>query len=217
MNYNTVLFDLDGTLIDPYEGISNTILHVLEQFGDEKLSSEVLVKFIGPPLIEGFKMFAGYDDKKARKALEIYRESYIKKGVYEATLTEGVRPLLAALSKAGVRLGVATSKPDIMTEIILKHFSVYDYFEFISAAELSPDGRNEKSPIIAYALENMKISGDELKKTVIIGDRHHDVSGAKDNGIACVGLLSGFGNRAEFADADYIIDEIAELEKIVLA
>ncbi|MDR1754740.1 MAG: HAD hydrolase-like protein [Eubacterium sp.] len=217
MKYNTILFDLDGTLIDPYEGISKTILHVLKTFGDPPLERRSIVKFIGPPLLNGFMEFAGYSREKAMLALKVYRDRYMARGIYETKLTNGVYRLLKVLSRSGVRLGVATLKPDIMTERILNHFDIYKYFEFVSAAELAPEGRNNKTDIIAHALENMNIFGTEREKTLMVGDRHHDIVGADENGIVSVGLLSGYGSRQEFVEfgANYIINKISEVEKIV--
>lgn len=215
MAYKYVLFDLDGTLTDPYEGISKSVQYSLESFGIEEKDEDILKKFIGPPLKESFMKFYGFDEEKALKAVEKYRERYITTGVYENALIDGVKDTLAILKEKGIRIFLATSKPQPLAEIILKHFGISEYFDFIGGADFNYN-RDEKWQVIEYVFENSGIKDRE--NALMIGDRMHDIIGAKKTGLKCLCVLCGYGSREEFTEygADYIVETIPDILNIVL-
>ncbi len=215
MAYKYILFDLDGTLTDPYEGISKSVQYSLSSFGIEETDEEILKKFIGPPLKESFMKFYGFDEEKALKAVEKYRERYITTGVYENALIDGVKDTLAILKEKGIRIYLATSKPQPLAEVILKHFGITEYFDFIGGADFNYN-RDEKWQVIEYVFENSGVQDRE--NALMIGDRMHDIIGAKKTGIKCLCVLCGYGSREEFTEygADYVVETIPDILNIVL-
>lgn len=215
MAYKYVLFDLDGTLTDPYEGISKSVQYSLNSFGIEENDENVLKKFIGPPLKESFMRFYGFDEEKALKAVEKYRERYITTGVYENALIDGVKETLSILKENGIAIYLATSKPQPLAEIILEHFGITGYFDFIGGADFN-HSRDEKWQVIEYVFKNSGIKDTE--NALMIGDRMHDIIGAKKTGIKCLCVLCGYGSREEFAEyeADYVVETIPEILDYIL-
>lgn len=215
MSYKYVLFDLDGTLTDPYEGISKSVQYSLSSFGIEENDENVLKKFIGPPLKESFMRFYGFDEEKALKAVEKYRERYITTGVYENTLVDGVKETLLILKENGIAIYLATSKPQPLAEIILEHFGIAGYFDFIGGDDFN-HSRDEKWQVIEYVFKNSGIKDTE--NALMIGDRMHDIIGAKKTGIKCLCVLCGYGSREEFAEyeADYVVETIPEILDFIL-
>ena len=187
--FRYILFDLDGTITDPFEGISKCIVYALESFGIKVEDTRELVSFIGPPLFDQFKVYCGFDDEQAEKAVKKYRERYSTVGWKECTLVEGTEELLRELKAQGKVLAVATSKPECFAVPILEHFGIDGYFDFIGGAELDHGGRNSKDAVIEYVLERLGVT--DRSEAVIIGDRFHDIDGAKKTGIGSVGVLSG--------------------------
>ena len=211
--YNSVLFDLDGTLTDPGSGITNSFIHAFKYYGIEISDRSELYKFIGPPLIPSFMSY-GLSEKQATEAIKYYREYFTEKGIYENVLYEGTIPMLEKLKKSGKKLIVATSKPDVFAEIILDHFGISHYFDLVAGATLG-EKRTDKSEVIAYALQTGNI---DPGTTVMVGDREHDVIGARENGLDCIGVLYGYGSREELteAGADYIAETPAEVAEYVI-
>ena len=214
--YRYILFDLDGTITDPFEGISKCVIYTMESFGMKVEDISKLSSFIGPPLFDQFKAFCGFDDEQAEAAVKKYRERYSTSGWKECTLTEGTEELLSRLKAAGKVLAVATSKPECFAVPILEHFGIAGYFDFIGGAELEHDGRNSKDAVIEYVLESLAVS--DRSKAIIVGDRFHDIDGAKKTGIASVGVLSGYGSREELHahGADYIAENMKDALKYLL-
>ena len=215
MVYKYVLFDLDGTLTDPYEGISKSVKYALESFGIEENDEEILKKFIGPPLKESFMKFYGFDEDKAFEAVKKYRERYITTGVYENAMIDGVKDTLAILKEKGIRIYLATSKPQPLAEVILKHFGITEYFDFIGGADFNYS-RDEKWQVIEYVFESAGIKDRE--NAIMIGDRMHDIIGAKKTGIKSLCVLCGYGSREEFIEygADYIAENISDILNFIL-
>jgi len=202
--YNYYLFDLDGTLTDPGEGITNSVMYALRKFGIEPPERSQLYKFIGPPLSESFQKYYGFSEEEALQAVEYYREYFRPKGILENRPYDGIYETLADLKSRGKTLALATSKPEEFSITILKHFGLYPYFDFIGAATM--DGsRVKKADVIAYVLEHLGAA--DRSEILMIGDREQDVLGAAANHIACAGVLYGYGSRQELkkAGADYII------------
>lgn len=214
-DYQYILFDLDGTLTNSQLGITTCVAYALEDFGIHTENLEELRKFIGPPLKESFIKYYDMTDEEGNKAVEKYRERFATVGLYENEVYEGVPEVLSKLKEQGKTLIVATSKPTVYSEKILKHFGLKDYFTFIAGSEL--DGtRVNKAEVIQYALEQNGIT--DLNKVVMIGDKEHDIMGAKACGVESIGVLYGFGEREELEShgATYIADTVGDLEKILL-
>lgn len=212
--YDNILFDLDGTLIDSGCGITNSVIYSLKKYGIEVFDRKQLNRFIGPPLHESYEKFYGFSKEKAMEAVEYYREYYRKKGIFENVVYEGIGELLQKLYDAGKHLIVATSKPEVFAVQILKHLNLARYFTFIAGANL--DGtRTEKKEVISYALKACKVS--DFSKVIMIGDREHDIFGAKQTGIASIGVLFGYGSYEELktAGADYIVKKPENIYQIL--
>ncbi len=214
MNYKYIAFDLDGTLTDPAEGITNSVAYALSKFGIKVSDKKTLSCFIGPPLIGAFMEYYGFSKENAEKALGYYREYFAPKGIFENAVIEGIPELLAELREKGKKLYVATSKPEPFAIQILRHFGLDRYFDGIFGSTMD-ETRNTKDAVIAYALLK---SGADKNDTVMVGDRHHDIDGAKENKMKSVGVLFGYGDRAELesAGADDIAETVKELKQILL-
>ncbi len=213
--YKYILFDLDGTLTDPKEGITKSVAYALKSYGILVEDLDSLCKFIGPPLKDSFVKYYGFSEEQGYEAVERYREYFRPHGVYENKVYEGVANLLSELVQAGKKIVLATSKPTVFAKVILEHFDLDKYFTCVIGSEL--DGtRVKKAEVIAYALEQAGVT--DKSKVLMVGDREHDIIGAKENGIASMGVLYGYGDRVEHetAGADYIVETVEELMKYLL-
>ena len=212
-----ILFDLDGTLTDPKEGITRSVRYGIESLGYPAPELDALTPFIGPPLLDMFMEFCGFTEEEAKKAVAKYRERFRKTGIFENEIYEGMEQMLGTLRNAGKRLGVATSKPWEFAETILSHFRIRDYFESVTGSEM--DGtRVRKGEVIEEALRRFGVRESDRPSVLMVGDRKHDVIGARENRIACVGVTYGYGGREELekAGADEIVDTIEELTQTLL-
>ena len=189
-----LLFDLDGTLTDPLTGITNCIEYALDKLGKQLPSGKNLRWCIGPPLRESFaKLLATEDKALIEKAVTLYRERFGSVGLYENQVYGGIADVLASLQNYGHTLYVATSKPTIYAQRIIAHFALQHYFKCIYGSEL--DGtRGDKTSLIVHILQTELLSPAEA---VMIGDREHDMIGAKENGVSGFGVLWGYGTRDE--------------------
>ena len=213
--YQTILFDLDGTLTNSELGITNSVAYALGKYGIEVLDKKALRVFIGPPLQDSFEHFYGFSKEECLKAIDYYHEYFSEKGLYENEVYPGVSDLLASLKQAGKQLIVATSKPEEFSIQILKHFGLYDYFDFVASATMDRK-RSKKSDVIQYALEQNQIT--DLAHTIMIGDREYDVFGARAQKLDSIGVLYGFGSREELdnAGATYIVDDVKKMHEILI-
>ena len=211
--FDYLFFDLDGTLTDPAQGITNSFIHALKYFGIEIPSYETLCTFIGPPLPETFKTQFGFDEQKVAEGVKIYREYFATKGLLENSVYPGIPELLAGLKAAGKKLVVATSKPEEYSVRIIEYFGLAQYFENVCGS-LMDESRSKKDEVIAYAIERNHIS--DKSKILMIGDRKHDILGAKKIGLKSCGVLFGYGSRKELeeAGADFISQNVSRLDKI---
>lgn len=209
-----VFFDLDGTLTDPALGITNSILYALEKMGKPRPPREELYCFIGPPLLTAFQEYLGMTEPEAEEAIVRYREYFSVTGLLENMPYEGVENMLAELKNDGRILCVATSKPETFAVRILEYFGLAPYFDKICGASMDAS-RNTKTAVLEYLLAQM--GSDAPDSAVMIGDRHHDIEGAKNVGIPSVGVLWGYGSREELsaAGADRIAADMTELVGIV--
>ena len=215
MEYESILFDLDGTLTDSAVGIINSVIYALEKYDIKVNDRKELNKFIGPPLKDSFECYYGFSKEQAKTAVEYYREYYRKKGIFENLLYDGIEDLLKTLKYNNKTLVVATSKPEVFAQQILENFHIAKYFMYIAGSNL--DGtRVKKDEVIQYALESCNITN--LPKVIMIGDREHDINGAKNVGIDSIGVLYGYGDRVELekAGADFIVNTVLDIEKMLI-
>ena len=210
-----LLFDLDGTLTNPQEGITNCVQHALRAFGIEEPDLEKLIPFIGPPLIQSFMEFYNMSEEDARKAVAVYRERFSTVGLFENFPYPGIADMLAELKAQGKILAVASSKPTVYVRRILEKFELAPYFNVIEGSNL--DGtRVDKKDVIAEVLSQLdNPSADDL---LMIGDRKFDVIGARETGFGCVGVRFGFAapDELEQSGAVYIADTVQDLHRYLI-
>ena len=194
---DNLLFDLDGTLSDNSDGIIGGVMYALDKYGIPYGDRESLKKFIGPPLTRSFEEHCGFSRAEALEIIEVYREYFRERGIFENVLYDGVPEMLAELKTAGKKLFIATSKPEPFARRIAEKFGINGFFEYICGSEL--DGSRElKSDVITFIIEKFGLKRD---RTLMIGDRHHDIEGALKCGISSMGVLYGFGSREELTSA----------------
>lgn len=211
MKHKYVFFDLDGTLTDPGLGITNSVIYALDKFGIKVNDRKELYKFIGPPLLDSFRDFYGFDEETSRLAMKYYREYFGEKGIFENQVYEGIPKVLSQLKSRGHRLMVATSKPTPYTLRILDKFNLSQYFEFVSGSAMD-EKNSSKTQIIKFAIDSNKLASEDI---IMIGDRKHDIIGAKANNVHCAGVLYGYGDLFELQDAgaDDIIETVDSIVK----
>ena len=211
-----VLFDLDGTLTDPREGIVACLKHALLRLGRNCPSDSELARFIGPPLQEIFGTLLGSTDPKdIDSAVTLYRQRFSSTGMFENSVYPGIHSALTALRGSGAALFVATSKPQVFAKRIMEHFGLMDYFSAVYGSEL--DGtRSNKSDLIAHVLKSESLSPNE---TAMVGDRAHDIVGANAHGVFPIGVLWGYASYDELiaAGATTLCTQPALLNDIVLS
>lgn len=209
--YKYILFDLDGTLTDPFEGITRSVQYALNAFGVKDEPLEALKRFIGPPLKASFMEFYGFDSDTAVAAVEKYRERFADIGIYENRLFDGIPQMLEKLKKTGHVLAIASSKPTVYVERILQHFHIRQYFDHVMGSEL--DGRRtDKKEVVQAVLSDLHIEKNS-REAIMVGDRFHDVQGARACGLDCVGVTFGYGGKDELvqAGAAVVVDTVDAL------
>lgn len=209
-NYSTILFDLDGTLTDPQVGITKSVQYALMHMGIKEPELKKLIHFIGPPLAESFRENYRMNDEQASQAVHYYREYFSKTGIFENGVYEGIPDLLTALTQTGKLLAVATSKPTIFANRILQHFDLAKYFLVVTGSNL--DGtRGEKAEVIAYALQ--QLPQVDTANILMVGDRKHDIVGAKQNRIDSLAVGYGYGSQEELfaAKPTYFVKTVADI------
>ncbi|MFI3312882.1 MAG: HAD hydrolase-like protein [Eubacteriales bacterium] len=215
MKYTTILFDLDGTLTDSSEGLVNSLQYAMKQYGMEPWAPEALHCFIGPPLLDTCRDVLHMTPEEGQKFLHLFRHYFDDCGWRENQLFHGVPEMLKALKDAGATLVLATSKPEVFAVRIMEYFHVAQYFTVMAGSDMD-ETRSLKADVIAYALE--QLPDTELSKTVMVGDRKHDIVGGQAHNLDTIGLLEGFGGRSELeiAGATHIVDTIADLQSYLL-
>ena len=212
--YDTLLFDLDGTLTDSGSGILRSVRYALTKMGKPIPPEETLHLFVGPPLTEAFSRHCGMDTATADEAVRCYREYYSVTGIFENEVYADIPALLSALSADGARLVLATAKPEHFARRIMEHFGLARYFSYIGGA-LTDGTRHDKADVIRYVLQT---TGADPARGLMIGDRCYDVTGAAMFGIPAVGVLWGYGTREELAEAGAVAlaETPKELEEMIL-
>lgn len=216
MQQTYILFDLDGTLTDPGEGITKCVAYALEHFGISVPDLKQLYCFIGPPLKESFQNYYHLDEDSTHQAIELYRQRFDRVGWQENIPYAGMIQLLQRLKQHGKHLLVATSKPESFAVRILEHFGMAEYFDAICGAPMDAKIHSTKATVIQDALKRGGIT--DRMDVIMVGDRLHDVEGAHENGIPAIGVTYGYGDRAEHVScgADYIAATMAELQALLL-
>lgn len=214
MRYDAVIFDFDGTICDTGEGILKSAKYALDAFGIESPDYTELTCFIGPPLLITFQERFGADPATADELVKKFRERYTNKGIFESELYDGIKALLAKLKKYGVKIGIASSKPQDYIETLLERFGIKSYFDAICGVTFTADCES-KTSIIARCQKELDIAGN---KCIMVGDKKYDIDGTKANIIDSVGVLWGYGTKFEHieAGAKYIAEKIDDIESIVL-
>ena len=211
--FSNILFDLDGTLTDSFDGIANAALYALNNLGVTSYTKADLNFFIGPPIFNSFdKIFDG-DEQKVKQAVTLYREYFGDRGWKENRVYDGVKQMLQALSDMGKTMAVATSKPETFSRRITEYFDLDKYFVFVAGASMDTS-RAQKAQVIEYAIAS---TGMDKSDTIMIGDRNHDILGAKKCGLKSMGVLYGYGDIEELtsAGADYIAATPEDIFKIM--
>lgn len=214
---NILLFDLDGTLVNTKPGIVNCVQYALDYFGIHEDNPDTLEKFIGPPLHRSFQMFYGFDEKKSMEAAAKYRERYKDEGIFECTPYNGIKNMLQDLKSKGRILGVATSKPEVFAMRILDKFGLSQYFAQVTGSLLD-NSRSAKVDVIEEELLRLGVS-DNRDNILMIGDREHDIIGARETHLTSVGVYYGFAAAGELeaAGANYVVNTVQELHKLLLS
>lgn len=218
--YKYIFFDLDGTLTQSEFGIMAAATRALNHFGIETPSREILKKFIGPPLYVSFHDFYKLSEEDSQEAIKIYREYYVKEGVYQAPLYPGITEMLKELKNAGCTLMITTSKPETMAVTVAKNDGIFEYFDGIIGPALDEHDPN-KAILIKRALKALGTDDsdkDFLKNCLMIGDRFYDIEAACEIGIDSIGVLYGYGNEQELKEAGstYIVKNVQDILKICL-
>lgn len=211
-----ILFDLDGTLTDPKEGITNCVKYALASVGIDEQNESKLMRFIGPPLVDSFMDFYGFDEKEANALVAKYRERFKDIGIFENRLYSGAAHMLEELKKQGKTIALATSKPRVFAKRICERYEIAQYFDIISGAEL--DGTNNyKHQVISVILD--ALGNPDKDRVIMVGDRHQDIDGAKTCGIKSVGVRFGYAEKGELesAGADKIVDTMDELSEYLIS
>ena len=214
MKYPYIFFDLDGTLTDPGEGIVNCVRYALESFGMHETDDAKLTRFIGPPLIQSFRDYYGFDEEQAALAVAKYRERFSTVGLFENHVYDGIYDVLKTLIEGGHTLVLATSKPKVFADRIMEKYGLAPYFTLMCGSEL--DGtRVNKKEVIDYAIELLACPRDGV---IMVGDRKHDILGAAQCGVASCGVRYGYAEAGELeaAGADFIVDAPSELVPVLM-
>jgi phosphoglycolate phosphatase len=205
-----ILFDLDGTLVDPRPGLIGSVQYALRKLGRAVPPTEELLWLIGPPFRVSFPKLLGSADR-VEEAIGYYRESYLNGAMYDAIVYDGMPDALAALRAAGHRLLVATAKPHRYARPIVEHFGLGAHFHAVHGPEL--DGTNDhKADLIAHILKH---EGVQPETALMIGDRELDVAAAARNGMRAVGVTWGYGSVEELAGAAVLCESPCDLAEVV--
>lgn len=213
--WTCVLFDLDGTLTDSAPGITASLAETFTRLGRPVPSEDELMAYVGPPLLDSFRNFAGMSEIEALDSLGMYRLVSQERDLIGNAVFPGIAGLLASIHKEGIPLAVATSKPESRAVAILEHFDLAKYFTVISGAS-EDESRSSKADVMADALRRLGEDGVDLERTVMIGDRAYDVEGATENNVPAVLVEWGYGSPVEAAGTLAVVHSIDQLRKFLI-
>lgn len=214
-HFTHIFFDLDGTLTNPRQGIGNSLKYALRQMHIDGYSDEILERFVGPPLQDGFKNLFGLNERNTQLAVEHFRVYFGEKGLYENEPYAGITELLETLHLSGKKLYVVTSKLEKYSKLIIRHFGFDRYLEDLIGAEAS--GKHSgKDQLIGELMERHRIHPSQ--RVTMVGDTIYDLIGARENNIAAIGVCYGFGPREALAQCnpEYLVDSVEELAEVLL-
>jgi phosphoglycolate phosphatase len=213
--FTSILFDLDGTIIDSAPGITATLGYTFETMGLPVPSPAELLAYVGPPILDSFRDRAGMSLGEAAEALAIYRPRYLEEGALDSSVFPGVADVVRAVHAAGIPLSLATSKPETPATLMLSHFGLLGEFDIITGAS-DDEVRSSKEDVVAEALVRLEAFGADLSRPVLVGDRKHDVEGAAANGVPTIFVDWGYGSAAEQAGTIAVAHDPAELLRLLL-
>jgi len=213
--FTSILFDLDGTIVDSAPGITKSLRYTFAELGRPIPSPANLLGYVGPPILDSFMERGGMSMGEAAEALAIYRPHYLEVGALDSSVFRGVPEILSAIHEAGIPLSLATSKPETPAKLILANFGLLGYFDVITGAS-DDEVRSAKKDVVAEALLRLAAIDADLSATVLVGDRIHDVEGATANGVPTIFVDWGYGSADEQIDAIAVAHDPAELQELLL-
>lgn len=215
IKYNAVLLDFDGTIADTGEGIFSSVRYAIEAMGFDPLPEDIIHTFIGPPVFSSFKRALNLSDEDSAMAVEKYRERYVESGIYQLEFYDGIQQLMEDMKKSGIKLAIASSKPENFIIKILDFLKMDNFFDYISSPE-SDKAPENKTSLVERAISHL---GVEKSRAIMIGDRYFDIDGAKGAGIDSIGVTFGFGSKDELqnAGATYIAESADDIRKIIFS
>lgn len=216
--YKILLFDLDGTITDSEEGILNCVRYGLTSCGFPIPDYDTLKAFIGPPLVVSYQELCGLSYEDTEAAIFKYRERYSEKGIFENRVYEGMTKLLFDLKNDGYRLALATSKPEMFARRILSHFGISEAFDAVAGSSINREDET-KADMIRLAMERLGLKENDRSGVLMIGDRKHDILGAKECGVDILGVKYGYAPEGELLEygADIIVESVEEVRKVLLS
>lgn len=211
-----IFFDLDGTLTDSRPGIFESLQEIFIHFGIKKTEKEMM-QFLGPALWDSLPKYCGFSHEQCVEAVEIFRKSYAEKGIFNNKVYDGIVPLLEALKAERKHIVLATGKPEPQANVVLNHFDLRKYFDFVGGSSFDKT-RCRKAQVIEYALKNCGLSEKDKERIIMVGDRDNDINGAHENGIKVAAVLYGYGSKEEFEQnhSDYICENVKDLQELLL-
>ena len=215
MTFTSILFDLDGTIVDSAPGITATLAYTFREMGLPVPPPAELLAYVGPPILDSFRERAGMSMGEAAEALAIYRPRYLETGALDSSLFPGVSDVVRAVHAAGIPLSLATSKPETPATLMLSHFGLLDQFDIITGAS-DDEVRSSKADVVAEAIARLATFGADLSNAVLVGDREHDIEGATINGIPTIFVDWGYGSATEQAGALDVARTPSDLRRMLL-
>lgn len=214
-NFDYVIFDFDGTVADTGEGILKSLQYSFVAMGDPAPDLRDLKKFIGPPVYYSYTHFYGISEDKVDLYVKKYRERYREKGIYESKVYDGFVELIYSLKEKGVKVGIASSKPENLIYSVADYLEITDLFDAIVGVKSDNSKHSTKAGLISQAM--LDLGATDKEKVLMVGDRCFDIDGAHEAGVKCCGALWGYGDKAEFEkhNAEYIVQTPSEIEKII--
>ncbi len=214
--YDYVIFDFDGTVVDTGDGILKSLQYSFKEMGKEIPSSDELKKFIGPPIYYSYTTYYGISEEEVGMYIKKYRERYRAKGIYECALYTGFPGILDSLHKGGVKIGIASSKPESLIYDVAGFLGVTEKFDAIVGVQIDDSNHSSKTGLVLEAMK--KMGAEDKERVLMVGDRLYDIDGAAGAGVDSCGVLWGYGDEEEFREhgATFIISDIDELLKLVL-